>query len=236
MTQDTPEAPTAFHWAVPEALGVPLDPLVARIDIHETAILLSMRTAGQNPTVETRLVSATALARAMAETLPLKTGLLPENTLWWCQTRDGPLYALWRPPRVWKVAIIESENTEIKRRALPMPGLIFLCQSARPPSVFAATSRPTKEEDQLYHAPLFNVYFNGDSCPGSHRYPERVADIPESFFASVFSGHGDRGARSRTFGEDLFALWAFLDGQKEYPLEDLAPALTVEHAMAIRNP
>ena len=230
----TPEALSSFQWALPQLFVVPPDPLMARIDIHQNAILLTTRVSENKEHVtEARLVSANELAKAMAGTIPMRTGLLGDDTLWWEQTKNGPLHALWRPPGVWRVTIMETERSPIKRLSLPMPGLVFLCQSARPPWLFAARKRPTKEDDQLYHAPVFNVYYNGESCGGSHRYPERVEEIPESFFSSIFSGHGDRGARSITFGEDLFALWASLDGQNEYPMDDLVPSVKVADAMKV---
>ena len=63
--------------------------------------------------------------------------------------------------------------------------------------------------------PAFNVFSDGRTCPGSHRFPEEVARIPESFFQSYFSGTGDIRNRSRKHPDDLHALWEDLDGQTD---------------------
>ena len=68
-----------------------------------------------------------------------------------------------------------------------MPGLIFVCSPGRGPWVYAAKKRPSDPEQQLYRAPAFNVFQDGRVCPGSHRFPEEVDRIPESFFESLVS-------------------------------------------------
>ena len=81
--------------------------------------------------------------------------------------------------------------------------------------------------------PAFNVFRDGRVCPGSHRFPEQVGRIPESFFQSFFSLTGDSQGRSKQHPDNLQALWEELDGKAEYPVEDLVPQCTVGHAMAV---
>ena len=119
------------------------------------------------------------------------------------------------------------------RLRLPMPGLVFVCSPGRPPWVYAALSRPTDPEQHLFRAPAFNVFRDGRVCPGSHRFPEEVGLIPESFFQSYFSLTGDSRDRSKKHADNLQALWEEIDGQTEYPVEDLVPQCTVAQAMAV---
>ena len=89
-----------------------------------------------------------------------------------------------------------------------MPGLVFVCSPGRAPWVYAAKSRPTGAEQQLYRAPAFNVFSDGRACPGSHKFPEEVGLIPESFFPLT----GDTRDRSKKHPGNLLTLWEELDG------------------------
>ena len=113
-----------------------------------------------------------------------------------------------------------------------MPGLVFVCSPGRAPWVYAAAGRPTNPEETLYRIPTFNVFGDGRVCPGSHRFPEDISRIPESFFESFFSTTGDSRQRSYKHPDALADLWAELNGQDEYPLDDLVPQCSVEEAMA----
>ena len=115
-----------------------------------------------------------------------------------------------------------------RRMALPMPGLIFICQPARPPRVYAVKKRPSHPGDKVYHAPLFNIFGDGRSCPGTHQYPQNIEEIPESFFTSFFSPTADTRNRSKKYPDDLLKLWEELDGKKRYPLGDLVAMGRVE--------
>ena len=79
--------------------------------------------------------------------LPSNTGLLPKNTLWWANTSEGAIFALWEEPKVWKLALQDEALKAPRRFECPMPGLIFLCSSAKTPWVFATKRRPTKPSD-----------------------------------------------------------------------------------------
>ena len=111
-------------------------------------------------------------------------GCLPRDALWWNQGETGQVVALWRPPQVWPVALQREAFKPPARLRLPMPGLVFVCSPGRAPWVYAALGRPTHPDEQLYRIPAFNVFGDGRVCPGSHRFPEEVGQIPESFFRS----------------------------------------------------
>ena len=99
--------------------------------------------------------------------------------------------------------------------------------------MYAALECPTDPDHHLYRMPAFNVFRDGRVCPGSHRFPEDVEQIPESFFRSFFSTTGDSRNRSKKHPDDLQALWEELDGKTEYPTEDLVPQCTVAQTVAV---
>ncbi len=217
------EQSTAHQWAIPEELKVPPDPLRCRLDFHHQAVVMTLF---EGEAVETRIVSAMDVAQALASDLSFGTGLLPPGTIWWQNTRAGPVFALYVEPKVRRLALQEVANKPPRRFKIPLPGLIFLCSPGRPPWVYAVKKKPTKETDIVYRAPLCNLHPNGRSCPGNHKYPTRVADIVESFFVSFFSPTADLRNRSQMFPNNVVLLWEFLDKKKAFPMDDL-----VKHGM-----
>ena len=220
--------PSAYQWALPEGLEVPPDELKCRLDFYQDTVILYLVDKG---VITTRMVSARDVALALLREVPLRSGLLPEGTLWWGQGKEGVEVALWRSPRVWPVALATEPLKPPRRLRLPMPGLIFVCSPGRPPKVYAAKKRPTTPRDTIYHAPLFNVFRDGRTCPGTHKFPEKIEEIPESFFTSFFSPEADIRDRSKKYPDNLLKLWEEMDGKERYPLKDLVPIGKVEDIM-----
>jgi PRTRC genetic system protein B len=222
-----------IQWGLPPQLAVAPDPLRLRLDFHNDTVLM---TIFEKQVEETRLVSAMDVAHTLADELSYGTGLLPENTLWWQNTPAGPIVALWEPPKIWKVAVASSEEgpATIRRYELPLPGLIFLCHAGDPPWVYAATSRPTKDTDEVFKAPLANIYDDGRSCAGSNKYPDRVAEIPQSFFLSFFSRMSN-GERSKSHPTNIIDLWKEINHKKEFPITDLVRHGTVKDLLTMFN-
>ena len=218
------------EWSLPVRDDLPRDTLQAQLEVYGETVLLRGFEADRT---WVRTVSADEIANVFTRHLGFSSGLLPENALWWNQGETGRVVALWRPPQVWQAALQREAFQPPARLRLPMPGLVFVCSPGRAPWVYAALERPTGPEQQLYRAPAFNVFRDGRVCPGSHRFPEEVGRIPESFFQSFFSLTGDSQGRSKQHPDNLQALWEELDGKAEYPLEDLVPQCTVAHAMAV---
>ena len=213
---------------MPENLEIPPDELVCRLDCYHDAIILYLLEKGQ---VTSRVVSARDVTLALLRTVPLNSGLLPDGALWWAQSRAGLQVALWRPPKVWPVALMMEAFKPPRRFKLPMPGLIFVCSPGIPPRVYAAKRRPKSLADTIYHAPLFNVFLDGGTCPGTHKFPEEIANIPESFFLSFFTREAHPVGRSQKYPKDLFKLWEELDGKSRYPLKDLVALGKVQEIM-----
>ncbi|MDD4986251.1 MAG: hypothetical protein PHQ43_10780 [Dehalococcoidales bacterium] len=224
------EQPGTFRWAVPEDLKIPHDRLRCRLDFYYHAVELTLF---EGDLVERKMVDAMDVAEALASNLSFSTGLLPPDTLWWRNTRSGPMYAFYVPPQVRKLALQEKAGQPPRRLKLPLPGFIFLCTPGSPPWVYAVTKRPTKETDIVYKAPLANIFPDGRSCPGNHQYPERVADIVLSFFMSFFSGTADLVNRSKKFPKNILQLWDELDGKEDFPMDDLVKHGTIRDLLVM---
>ena len=208
-----------LQWALPETLEVPKDPFRMRLDFYSETIVMHAIDGG---VITNRVVSAVDIAAAMSRELTFSSGLLPLNALWWSLSRQGDLVALWRKPQLTLVAIQTEAFKPPERFRIPMPGLVFICQSGRTPTVFAAKSRPQRPDAMLYHCPTFNVFSSGRVCPGTHHFPEDVTAIPDSFFQSLFSLTGDSHNRSKKYPGNLLRLWKDeLAGKGKYPLGDL---------------
>ncbi len=218
----------SVQWAIPSELEVPADPLRCRLDFHHQAVVMTLF---DPETVERRIVSAMDVSHALARELSFGSGLLPPQTLWWANTREGPVFALYQEPRTRKLALQESATSPPRRFTMPLPGFIFLCMPGKTPWVFAVKKKPTKETDIVYKAPLCNVYDDGRSCPGNHRYPTRVADIVESFFVSFFSTGVDLRNKSIKFPKNVTHLWEYLNNKKTFPNADLVKHGVVKDLM-----
>ena len=218
------------EWSLPGANDVPRDELKMQLEVYTETILLRGFEGDSN---WVRIVSADEIANVFTRHIGFSSGLLPQDALWWGQGETGQVVALWRPPRVWQVALQREAFEPPVRLKLPMPGLVFVCSPGRAPWVYAASSRPAHPDDRLYRMPSFNVFRDGRVCPGSHSFPDDVGLIPESFFQSFFSTTGDTRERSKKHPDDLQALWEEIDGKTEYPTEDLVPQCTVAQAMAV---
>ena len=216
--------PTPLQWALPRSLEVPPDQLQLRLDFFQDTIVMYQIEEG---VTTSRPVSSVDIAAALTREITFSSGLLPENALWWSRGKDGDRIALWRKPQLTRVAINLRAFEAPERFHIPMPGLIFLCQSRRAPYVYATKRRPRTPEEPVYNCPTYNVFSTGLVCPGTHDFPEDITLIPESFFQSLFSETGDTGDRTRS-KLPLLEHWRSLEGRKRYPLDDLVHFGTVE--------
>lgn len=218
MSDEKNNSTMGFNFAIPEELGIPPDPLRLRLDFHHQATVMTYFDGDQTIV---KLVDAMEVAHALASDLTFGTGLLPPGTIWWRNIRSGPVYAIYVEPKKWKVALELDVKTPPRRFTLPLPGFIFLCSPGKAPWVYAVTKKPTKETDAVYNAPLCNIYQNGRSCPGSHKYPTRVADMVQSFFTSFFTATAELRGRSKLYPNNVVRLWESLDNKKTFPVKDL---------------
>ena len=229
-----PERNGLFQWAVPASLDVPADRLKLRLDFYGQSVTM---TTFEEHVDSTKMVSAMDVAHALSRELEISSGLLPKDALWWTNTPEGAVVAVWREPQVTKVALQTEYGKEPQRFTIPLPGLIFLCHQGKPlaPYVFAAKKRPTKVTDPVFRAPTYNIFKDGRVCPGNHRFPTDAADVPDSFVRSFFSPTGDSAGRSKKHPKSLVNLWKHLNGKKRYPSDDLVKHGTVKDLMEMQH-
>ncbi len=221
-TQDqaVPKESQLLQWSLPQILDVAPDKLRVRLDFYDSSVVMHILEDGVSTTLR---VSARDVATALLSEMPLMSGLLSPNILWWSPHEVG----IWEAPQIRPVALVLEAFKQPQRFRLPMPGLVFICRPGQPPRIFAAKSRPRKMEEPIYHAPLFNIFHDGRSCQGTHKYPLKVEDIPNSFFSSWFTVDAHIKGRSVKFPDNLLTLWEYLDGRKRYPLDDLVQCGTL---------
>ena len=169
MSDDT----DTTRWSLPGQMDVPRDELKVQMEVYDETILLRGFEDGAN---WVRTVSADAIASAFTQRLGCSSGLLPKETLWWSQGETGQAVALWRPPKVWPVALQREAFKPPARLRVPMPGLVFVCSPGRALWVYAAKSRPAGAEQPLYRAPAFNIFADGRVCPRQPHVPRRGRD------------------------------------------------------------
>lgn len=226
-----PTLPSPFNSILPDSLGIgSKDHLLLRLDFYSESVVMQDFNGHEG---SFRMVSARDITHALASEISFSSGILPENALWWTNTRSGPAVAIWVEPGIRRLALQTEAAKPPVRYDVPLPGLIFICQSARPPHVFAATKRPTGPKAKVYKAPLTNVHDDGSSCSGSHQYPEDPGAIPDSFFRSFFS-RDLVGYLSKRYPNDITRLWKALHGQDKFPLSDLVHHGTVKDLMEMR--
>ena len=228
MVEANVKTAPGFQWTVPESLRIPPDPLRCRLDFHHQAVVMTLFDGDM---VDTKVVSALDVAHALASDLSFGSGLLPPNTLWWSNTRRGPIFALYVEPNIRKFALLVDANKPPRRFTLPMPGFIFLCTPYQAPWVFAVKKRPTKESDVVYNSPLCNIHQSGRSCAGTHKYPDRIANMVQSFFTSFYTATANLTDRSQKFPHNVVSLWIHLDNKKHFPMADLVKHGTVRNLM-----
>lgn len=146
--------------------------------------------------------------------VPQERFVLPENVLAW----ESSMLCWWRPAGR-RIIFFSTQNdalNAISGQEVMHPPLVFRAQPSNL-SVWALgqDKRPT-EQTELYRAPYFNIYGNGQMCTGSVRLPEQPQpnNIPqweECFFGSNFA-HGNTQALT-THPKGHTGYWKMLSKQ-----------------------
>jgi len=188
-------------------------PLV-RLDLYKQAIIL---TRFQEKGTASYPVSVYDLAAALAD-VPVSSGLLPANTLFWQRREGQSQIGIYVPGRQWTVLVGERQLT------IPMPPMIFTGRGTHY-AVYGIKRRPRDVHCRLYHAPYPNVYLHGAICQGNAPFP---ACTPEtitpslSLFLEGSSFNGDLAqGKCRSHPDNVLALWKELAGKKRFPLKEL---------------
>jgi len=115
-----------------------------------------------------------ALLIAMQPEDNLQTELLPPNTL-----VHSPIQSVWYTPPLRRRMYIRA-GKETLTLNVPWPALVFHVRNRKLAIAAIKGSRRPGESTSLYHAPLMNIYANGNLCSGSIALPDtcRVTDFP----------------------------------------------------------
>ncbi len=172
---------------------------------------------------------------------PVDSGWLNPGICRWGYNRLGQWAITFIPPAVhtlWLPAasmisnppgrIEEPEPPEgLLAAQVPLPGLIF-AGAGRHYYLWAVKAREFDPKLTLFHAPLPNVYENGQICWGSNQVgsltPQNLKEMWQLFISSPFNAHlaVDKSKRYRAniLGQ-LANLWS--KNRKTYPVNDLLP-------------
>ena len=218
------------EWSLPGHDDVPRDTLQAQLEVYQETVLLR---GFEGERTWVRTVSADEIANVFTRHLGFASGLLPENALWWSQGETGQVVALWRPPQIWPVALQREAFQPPARLRLPMPGLVFLCSPSagalglcrpgtahRPGAAALPRSRPSTSSG------------TGGPAPAATASPKRSETYPNPSSSPSSPLPEIPGNGRRSIPDNLQALWEELDGQTDYPVEDLVPQCTVGRVMA----
>lgn len=188
-------------------------PLV-RLDLYEQAIIL---TRFKEKGMASYPVSVHDLAAALAD-VPVSSGFLPPNTLFWQRREGESQIGIYVPGRRWTVLIGERQLT------IPMPPLIFTGRGNHY-TVYAIKRRPRDAHCRFNHAPCPSVHLHGAICQGNAPFP---ACTPETIMPSLnlflesssFNGDLAQG-KCQSHPDNVLALWEKIVGKKRFPLAEL---------------
>ncbi len=176
-------------------------PRLALVLTDETMYLTRFSERGEP--LSSHPVSANDVAGAFNK-FSASTGILPADVLFW-QSRGGrDRLAIWLPPMVRALTFAQGRRDVTLR--VPLPGFVLVGAGVKY-FIFAATARPTKPTDQLYHAPLPNVHIpSGLICAGNVQFPKaRAETLPQAatlFFESQFNSDLSSGKIKSQIGVD----------------------------------
>jgi hypothetical protein len=196
---------------------LPVERPKIRLDFYESAILLTRFDQGQ---VSTYPVSMHDVAHACAG-IPLASGLLPPNTLFWERQGNSTTLALLVPARRWRMQLADDSSYH-----LPMPPFVF-AGTGTTYYAYAVKQRPRQLPISLWRMPCPNVHGNGQICPGDAPFPDCSAATIEAALqlfmeGSRFNGHLANN-KCRSYADDVRRLWRVLDGRRHFPLRQLLP-------------
>jgi len=155
--------------------------------------------------------------------VPVSSGLLPANCLFWGRENGQTRLAVYVPGRRWLL-----QTTE-RTFHIPLPPLVFLGAGVQY-RVYAVKHQPRATPLNLYHCPTPNVHPDGVICQGGAPFPacanDTIARALHLFLeGSLFNGDMAAG-KCRSYSDDVRRLWGQLEGAKRFPVGELAPART----------
>ena len=174
--------------------------------------------------VTTHPVSLTDVAGALVD-VPLGSGLLPENTVFWERAGGQDRIGIYVPARRRKM-LVRLSKTELEEWTVPLPPLIWIGEGTKY-SLFAVKKRPRPgQAATLFVAPAPNVGLGSKSgiCAGTVRFPvcapNTIHRALEMFFTSTFNTHLARN-KCLSHPDNVLDLWRKLRDAKRFPLREL---------------
>lgn len=192
--------------------------LELRLDLFQESIVVTRYDDGRPVTCYE--VAADDVAAAFSG-VPLSTGLLPRDCLFYARRDGQELLAVYIPPGR-RTLIARLDPDRRREFDLPLPAFIFIGQGSQY-RIFAVKQRPG-ERERLFRPPLPNVYDDGRICAGNVNFPpcsaKTIHTVAGLFFASEFNHHL-AGGKSTEHPESIFDLWSAIGGAENFPIDDL---------------
>jgi hypothetical protein len=190
----------------------------ARLDLYKEAVVLTRYEGDDRRTSFT--VAVDDLVAAFSR-VPVSSGLLPPNCLFWGRESGQTRIAVYVPGRRWRLQTAE------RIFHIPLPPLVFAGAGVQY-RAYAVKRRPQAVAFDLYHCPTPNVHPDGIICQGSVPFPACASDTIEQALSLFLEGslfNGDLAAgKCRRFPDDVRKLWLQLDGAKRFPAGELVKA------------
>lgn len=165
-----------------------------------------------------KILSAQNLRLAFAEE-PLDSGWLPAGIVRYGANSQGAWGVKFIPPQQYRVQLVQ------KKYSLPLPGLLLSGQQ-QTYSLWAVKNLEFTPNMRLYQAPLPNIHANGRICWGELTPPIATPQTMEAawqmFISSAFNSDLSQ-YKSKAEPEDLLKHLRSLQGNAQYPLDDLEP-------------
>jgi hypothetical protein len=191
-----------------------------RLDLYAEAVIL---TRYEGPDLRTSYPVAVDDLVAAFSRLPVTSGLLPPNCLFWGRESVETRITIYVPGRRWRLQMAE------RIFHIPVPPLLF-AGAGEQYRVFAVRRRPRAMPIELYHCPTPNVHPDGIICQGSAPFPACASDTIEQALSLFLEGslfNGDLAAgKCRSYPEDVRHLWRQLEGARRFPNGELVKART----------
>lgn len=178
------------------------------------------------------LIDPAQLALQLAADVHLETGIMSGNTVYMMQEGVQKIVVEYRKRQ--KTALF-LEGTEAPV-IVPLPDLLLFRRTkdkGQPEyRVFAVKERPADLEAKLFHAPLPNLYDDGQVCWGSvqrlaaeQMHDTRLTEDWKILLGTPFGTHNTH-YRSRSHANDIRQHYLAMEKKKTrvYPKSDLIPA------------
>jgi hypothetical protein len=133
----------------------------ARLDLYDEAVVLTRYEGSDRRT--SYPVAVDDLVAAFSR-VPVSSGLLPPNCLFWGREHGETRIAIYVPGRRWHLQTAE------RTFHIPLPPLVFFGAGVQY-RVYAVKRWPRAMPFELYHCPTPNVQPNGVICQGSAPFP-----------------------------------------------------------------